>query len=302
MTSSDTAVAISAIGPSPGRRSYRGRSPLERLRGMSATTAKYVSLIIGAVFTLLPLSVVLIASLKTSQEYASTGPFEAPGNWLNFDNFVTAFTSGKMLEGFVNTAIVLTVSIIGTIFLGTMAAYALDRFAFRGKRVVFALFLIATLIPGVTSQVATFQLVNGLGLYDTKAALILLFMGTDIIAIYLFIQFMQSIPVSLDEAAMIDGANRWTIYWRIVLPLLKPAIATVVIIKGIAIYNEFYTPFLYLPSEGLISTSLFRFKGPFGAQWEVIAAGTIVVIIPTIVIFLLLQKWIYKGLTSGAVK
>ncbi|WP_439591679.1 carbohydrate ABC transporter permease [Microbacterium sp.] len=286
----------------PPRRVAKGRSAGERIGGMTATTAKYLSLIIAAVVTLLPLSVLLFASLKTKTEYAQTGPFSPPANWLNFDNFVTAFTSGKMLEGFVNTTIVLVVSLVGTIFLGTMAAYALDRFAFRGKKLVFGLFLLATLIPGVTTQVATFQLVNGLGLYDTKAALILLFMGTDIIAIYLFIQFMQGIPVSLDEAAMIDGANRWTIYWRIVLPLLKPAIATVVIIKGIAIYNEFYAPFLYLPSEGLISTSLFRFKGPFGAQWEVIAAGTIVVIIPTLIVFLLLQRWIYKGLTAGAVK
>lgn len=286
----------------PPRRIANGRSVGERLGGMTATTAKYVSLVIAAIVTLLPLSVLLFASLKTKTEYAQTGPFDPPSDWLNFDNFVTAFTSGKMLEGFFNTTIVLAVSIVGTIFLGTMAAYALDRFAFRGKKLVFGLFLLATLIPGVTTQVATFQLVNGLGLYDTKAALILLFMGTDIIAIYLFIQFMQGIPISLDEAAMIDGANRWTIYWRIVLPLLKPAIATVVIIKGIAIYNEFYAPFLYLPSEGLISTSLFRFKGPFGAQWEVIAAGTIVVIIPTLIVFLLLQRWIYKGLTAGAVK
>lgn len=286
----------------PPRRVAKGRSVGERISGMTATTAKYVSLVIAAVVTLLPLSVLLFASLKTKSEYAQTGPFEPPADWFNFDNFVTAFTSGKMLEGFFNTTIVLVVSLVGTIFLGTMAAYALDRFAFRGKKLVFGLFLLATLIPGVTTQVATFQLVNGLGLYDTKAALILLFMGTDIIAIYLFIQFMQGIPISLDEAAMIDGANRWTIYWRIVLPLLKPAIATVVIIKGIAIYNEFYAPFLYLPSEGLISTSLFRFKGPFGAQWEVIAAGTIVVIIPTLIVFLLLQRWIYKGLTAGAVK
>lgn len=286
----------------PPRRVASGRTIGERIGGMSAATAKYVSLVIAAIVTLLPLSVLLFASLKTKSEYAQSGPFEPPSNWLNFDNFITAFTSGKMLEGFVNTTIVLAVSLVGTIFLGTMAAYALDRFAFRGKKLVFGLFLLATLIPGVTTQVATFQLINGLGLYDTKAALILLFMGTDIIAIYLFIQFMQGIPASLDEAAMIDGANRWTIYWRIVLPLLRPAIATVVIIKGIAIYNEFYAPFLYLPSEGLISTSLFRFKGPFGAQWEVIAAGTIVVIIPTLIAFLLLQRWIYKGLTAGAVK
>lgn len=265
-------------------------------------TVKYLSLIAGVVVTLVPLSVVLIASLKTSQEIGTTGPFEAPGSWVNFENFVIAFEQGGMVEGFINTTIVLAFSLVGTIFIGTTAAYALDRFRFRGKKLVVGLFLVATLIPGVTSQVATFQIINGLGLYDSMAALVLLFMGTDIISIYIFIQFMQSIPVSLDEAAMIDGANRWTIYWRIVLPLLKPAIATVVIIKGIAIYNEFYLPFLYLPSEGLISTSLFRFKGPFGANWEIIAAGTILVIIPTLVAFLALQRWIYRGLTAGAVK
>lgn len=273
-----------------------------RTRNLSAKTAKYVSLVVAAVCTMLPLVTVLFASFKTKQEYGATGPLTPPENWLNFENFAIAFDSGEMLQGFGNTMIVLGVSLVGTIFIGTMAAYALDRFEFRGKKLVLALFLVATLVPSVTSQVATFQVINGLGLYDTKAALILLFLGTDIIAIYLFIQFMASIPVSLDEAAMIDGANRWTIYWRIVLPLLRPAIATVVIIKGIAIYNEFYSPFLYLPSEDLISTSLFRFKGPFGSQWEIISAGTVIVIIPALIVFLLLQRWIYKGLTSGAVK
>ena len=268
----------------------------------ASATVKYVSLIVGVLVTLIPLSVVFIASFKTSNEFGQTGPFDAPGNWFNLDNYVTAFQRGGMVEGFINTTIVLVISLIGTILIGTMAAYAIDRFGFRGKKLVVALFLIATLIPGVTSQVATFQIINGLGLYNSKAALILLFMGTDIISIYIFIQFMQSIPVSLDEAAMIDGANRWTIYWRVILPLLKPAIATVVIVKGIAIYNEFYLPFLYLPSEGMISTSLFRFKGPFGAHWEIIAAGTILVIIPTLIVFLFLQRFIYRGFTSGAVK
>lgn len=290
-----------AVNPRRLGRRTPGRAAI-RARGISAQTAKYLSLIIAALCTLLPLVSVLFASLKTAQEYGTTGPLEPPANWFNLDNFVIAFTRGDMLMGFVNTAIVLGVALVGTIILGTMTAYALDRFEFRGRKLVLGLFLVATLIPSVTSQVATFQVINGLGLYDTKAALILLFMGTDIIAIYLFIQFMSSIPVSLDEAAMIDGANRWTIYWRVILPLLKPAIATVVIIKGIAVYNEFYSPFLYLPSEDLISTSLFRFKGPFGSQWEIISAGALIVIIPTLIAFLVLQRWIYKGLTSGAVK
>lgn len=275
---------------------------LIRTRVAAGKTAKYASLLLAAFCTLLPMAAILFASFKDGEEYARSGALTPPSNWLNFENFTTAFVQGQMLEGFVNTLIVLAVSLAGTIFIGSMAAYALDRFTFRGKTLVIALFMIATLIPSVTSQVATFQLINGMGLYDTKGALILLFTGTDIIAIYLFMQFMASIPASLDEAAMLDGANRWTIYWRIILPLLKPAIATVTIIKGIGIYNEFYTPFLYLPSEGLVSTTLFNFKSTTNTQWEVIAAGTLLVILPSLIAFLLLQKWIYRGLVAGAVK
>ncbi|WP_154794927.1 carbohydrate ABC transporter permease [Occultella kanbiaonis] len=274
------------------------------MKNVLAPAGKYTSLVVASVATLLPLAVVLIASLKTRTEYATTGPFDPPQNWFNVENFVTAFTNGRMLLGFVNTTVILAISLLGTLLIGTMAAYAIDRFSFRFKKGVVALFLLATLVPAVTTQVATFQVVNELGLFNTRGAAIALFMGTDIISIYIFVQFLSSIPKSLDEAAMLDGANRFTIYWRVILPLLKPAIATVVIIKGIAIYNEFYIPFLYMPSRdlGVISTSLFRFKGPFGAQWEVIAAGAMIVIIPTVIVFLLLQRFIYNGLTSGATK
>jgi ABC-type glycerol-3-phosphate transport system permease component len=268
------------------------------------TTGKYLSLVAAAGVALIPLVVVLFASFKTSAEYATTSPLTPPENWFNFTNFVTAFESGKMLLGFANTTFILLISVTGTVLIGTMAAYALDRFDFRFKKLVFGAFLIATLVPGVTTQVATFQVVNELGLFNSHWAAIALFLGTDIISIYIFVQFMQSIPKSLDEAAMLDGASRFTIYWRIILPLLKPAIATVVIIRGIAIYNEFYIPFLYMPSAqlGVISTSLFRFKGPFGSQWEIIGAGAMIVIIPTLILFIILQRYIYNGVTAGATK
>lgn len=270
----------------------------------AATTGKYVSLTIGSLFALVPIIVIVFASMKTGTEYANTGPLVPPENWLNFGNFVTAFVKGKMLLGFANTAFILVISVTATILLGSMAAYALDRFEFRFKAGVFALFLMATLVPTVTTQVATYQVVNFFQLVNTHWAAIVLFAGTDIISIYIFVQFMQSIPKSLDEAAMLDGASRFGVYWRVILPLLSPAIATVVIIKGVAIYNEFYVPFLYLPSSELavISTSLSRFQGPFGAQWEVIAAGIMIVIVPTLIVFLLLQKYIYNGVTSGATK
>ncbi|MEP6798323.1 MAG: ABC transporter permease subunit, partial [Lapillicoccus sp.] len=102
----------------------------------------------------------------------------------------------------------------------------------------------------------------------------------------------------------LDGANYFRIYRSVIFPLLKPAIATVIIIKGIAVYNEFYIPFLYMPSRdlGVISTSLFRFKGPLGTQWEVLSAGAVIVIVPTLIVFLLLQRWIYNGISAGATK
>ncbi|MFT4281642.1 carbohydrate ABC transporter permease [Microbacterium sp.] len=292
---------MTTTAPRPTGRATKSDARI-RLGRAAAGTTKYGSLLLGVVVAVIPLSVLFIASFKDSVEFGQSGPFDLPANWLNLDNYVEAFEKGGMVEGFINTTIILIISLAGTILVGTMAAYAIDRFQFRGRTLVVGLFLVATLVPGVTTQVATFQIINGLGLYNSMAALILLFLGTDIISIYIFIQFMQSIPTSLDEAAMIDGANRWTIYWRIILPLLRPAIATVVIIKGIAIYNEFYLPFLYWPSEGTISTSLFRFKGPFGAHWEIIAAGTILVIIPTLIAFVFLQRFIYRGMTSGAVK
>ncbi|MFF3607685.1 carbohydrate ABC transporter permease [Streptomyces sp. NPDC002463] len=268
------------------------------------TALTYLSLLAATVVVLLPLAVVFLTSLKTSEEVSDGGALSLPGDWLNFRNYATAFTDGHMFAAFGNTAFILVFSVGGTVIIGSMTAYAVDRFDFRAKKLVMALFLVATLVPGVTTQVATFQVVNSFGLVDTRWAPILLYMGTDIVSVYVFLQFIRSIPRSLDEAARLDGANAFTIYRKIILPLLKPAIATVVIIKGITTYNDFYIPFLYMHSEdlGTISTSLFRFKGPFGAHWEAISAGAILVILPTLVVFLLLQRWIYNGFAQGATK
>ncbi|MFE1368627.1 carbohydrate ABC transporter permease [Streptomyces anulatus] len=274
------------------------------LRGRLGQTLVYLSLVMASLVVLLPLAVVFLTSLKTSKEASDGGALSLPGNWLNFDNYATAFSDGQMLTAFGNTAFILLFSITGTVIIGSMTAYAIDRFRFRAKKLVMGLFLIATLVPGVTTQVATFQVINGFGLFDTRWAPILLYMGTDIVSIYIFLQFIRGIPVSLDEAARLDGANSFTVYRKVILPLLKPAIATVVIIKGITVYNDFYIPFLYMPSQelGTISTALFRFKGPFGAHWENISAGAVLVIVPTLIAFLFLQRYIYNGFAQGATK
>ncbi|MFI2717728.1 carbohydrate ABC transporter permease [Streptomyces collinus] len=265
----------------------------------------YLSLIAATALVLLPLAAVFLTSLKSEKEMADgSGALALPDDPFNLDNYVTAFQDGRMLSAFGNTAVILVVAIGGTVLIGSMTAYAVDRFRFRFRAWVLALFLIAALVPGVTTQVATFQIVNSFGMFDSLWAPIALYMGTDIVSIYIFLQFVRSIPVSLDESARIDGANAFTVYRKVIFPLLRPAIATVVIVKGITVYNDFYIPFLYMPSEdlGVISTSLFRFKGPFGAHWETISAGAILVIVPTLVVFLFLQRFIYNGFTRGATK
>lgn len=275
----------------------------ENIVGSSARFGKYSTLLIGCLVALLPLVVIVMASFKTGTEFRESGPFALPRS-LTIDNYRRAFNEGRMASAFRNTTIIWVVSLAGTILIGSMSAYAIDRFTFKAKRPVVFLFLLATLVPAVTTQVATFQVVNNLGLFNTRWSAIALFTGTDIVSIYIFLQFIRGIPRSLDEAARIDGASYLTIYRRIIFPLLKPAIATVTIIKGVAVYNEFYIPFLYMPGRdlGVVSTSLFRFKGPFGTEWEVISAGVMITIIPTLIVFLALQRCIYNGFTSGATK
>lgn len=265
---------------------------------------KYAFLILLVIVIILPILTVLFASFKTGTEYASTSVLTLPESFFNFDNFIEAFTKGNMLNGFKNTVIILIFSLAGAVLTGSMAAYVFSRFKSKFTKFVNGMFLVAVMIPAIATQVATFQIISALGLFNTRLAPIILYIGTDIMTIYIFLQFLDNISVSLDESAIIDGANYFQIFFKIILPLLSPAVITVLITKGVGLYNDFYTPFLYTPSADLLtlSTTLFKFKGPFGAHWEVISAGIIVVMIPTLIVFLTLQKQIYSGLVSGSVK
>lgn len=263
---------------------------------------QYLVLIAGAIVALLPILVVFIGSFKSSQEFLTSGVLELPKS-LDFSNYKTAFINGQMLLGFKNTLIIFVVSMLGKLTLASMFAYAMSQFDFRLKKPILTLFVLAMLIPGITSQVATFQIINSLGLFNKIWSVILLNLGTDVISVYVFLQYLDEIPVSLDESAFLDGAGYFGIFWRIILPNLKAPIVTMLIISGVGVYNDFYSPFLYMPDRNLkvISTALFAFKGPYGTNWPVILAGVVIVILPILIVFLTLQKYIYNGV-SGAVK
>jgi len=267
------------------------------------TIAKYIFLLIGVFIVFFPIYSVLIGAFKTQVEYYQSG-MSLPHDWFNFDNFQKVFKVGKLGLGFKNIIIILVISLAGNVLFGTMVAYALGRFDFKMKKPIMGMYLLAQVIPMITTQVATFSVIKFLGVYDTMAAPILLYVGADVLQIVIYLQFVNNIPRDLDESAMLEGASLFRIYRSIIFPLLAPATATLVIMKTISIYNDFYTPYLYMPSQGLrvVSTAIYSFIGPNAAQLNVISAGIIIIFIPTVVIFLFLQKFIFAGVTNGAVK
>jgi multiple sugar transport system permease protein len=180
----------------------------------------------------------------------------------------------------------------------------LDRFEFKLKKIIFGLFLLGMVIPVNVTEIVRFGVIKNLGAYDTIFAPIIIYVATDLLQIYIFLQFIQKIPRSLDESAMIDGCSYFGIFGRIIFPLVLPATATLAIIKAVEILNDMYIPYLYMPSNNLrtLTTTLMFFSSAMFGSWQYLSAAIILVIIPTIVIFVIFQKYIFAGIVAGAIK
>lgn len=265
---------------------------------------KYVMLIGASIISLLPVCVCVLTAFKTTDEYNSSSVLDLPESFLNFENFTIAFKQANMLRGFLNTAIVLVVVLTVSIFIGSMLAYILNRFKFKGNGAIQNLFMFAALIPGIATQVTVYQIMYSLKLINHLYGYMIVLMGTDIISIYIFLQFFENLPVSLDESAIMDGSTYFGVFFKILFPLLKPAIVTSLVLKGVGVYNEYYMSNLYLQNAELkaISTALYTFTGPYGNQYNYICAGVLITIIPILILFLIFQKQVYSGMAAGAVK
>lgn len=264
----------------------------------------YLVLIILGVIVMAPIFIELNGSFKEDAEFLTSSIWALPKNIFNFDNYKIVMDIGNMPLAFKNVLILIVISVTLSIAFGCMVSYVLGRFRFKLRPVILALFLLPMLIPSITTQVATFKVIQGLGLYNTRWAGIILYAGADITQIYLYLQFIQKIPYSLDESARLEGASYFRIFWSIILPQMKPAIATTIILKTVAIYNDMFTPYLYMPNSELktVSTALMAFSNDKNSQWNVMGAGIIFVMIPTLLLYLFLQRYIFAGVTSGSVK
>ena len=266
---------------------------------------KYFSLVFFSFVAVLPVVSCVITAFKTDTEYQQTNVMVMPESWLNFDNFIQAFQRANMGRAFINSTIILVCVLVVSTIVGTQLAYVLNRFKFPGNGLIRNLFLFASLLPGVAMQVAVYEIMYKLGFINSLIGYIIMMCGTDVISIYIYIQFFENIPISLDESGIVDGASYFTIFYKILLPLVKPAIVTSCILKGVGTYNEYYSANLYLQDKKIyptVATSLYTFVGPLGSKYNLICAGVIISLLPALIVFITCQKQIYSGLTSGAVK
>lgn len=276
-----------------------------RAKSIVINVFKYVLLIFSAFVALVPIVSCINTAFKTEEEYAATNVMTLPENWLNFDNFVTAWQQADMGHAFLNSFIILVCVLAGSVMISSMLAYVLNRFKFPGNGLIRNLFTIATLIPGIAAQVTVYQIMTSLHLVNSMPGYIILMMGTDVITIYIFLQFFENLSPTLDESAILDGCTYFGVFFKILLPLLKPAVVTSAILKGVGTYNEYYMANLYLQDKTkyqVVSTSLYVFSGPMGSQYNYICAGVLITIIPALIVFLLCQDQIYSGMAAGAVK
>ena len=286
------------------------------IRKIIAQILIYASLIFASLVALIPVASCVITAFKPTEEYKRTNVMQLPEIWLHFEfsldwlqraftNFAEAWAKADMTLAFRNTMIIMVFVLLGSIMTGSMLAYILSRFKFPGNGLVRNLFLFATLLPGIAMQVSLYQIMYNIGFINHLYGYIIMSMGTDVISIYIFIQFFENISVSLDESAIMDGCTYFGVFFKILFPLLKPAIVTVLILKGVGTYNEYYSASLYLQDKSrfiTVATSLYKFSGPLGNQYNLICAGLLITLFPALVIFILCQKQIYGGLTLGAVK
>jgi len=264
-----------------------------------AAIASYILLAVFSIVYIVPSLLVINTSMKTLPEF-----FKDPiglASSFNFDNFTNAWELANFPRYLLNTAFY-TATATGIFVLSSIfVAFPIARGYFKGSNVLLTLYVIALFLP--PALIPQFQLILNLGLFNTRPGYILLFLVNPI-GMIILVNYMKSIPRSLDEAAAVDGAGYFRFVWKIIIPLIRPAIATVTVLHAIGIWNEIVMPTIYLTDSNLypITRGLIVFEGVYGSDWPGLAAAVLMLIIPMAVLFMFMQRYIISGLTSGSVK
>lgn len=260
-------------------------------------------LVIGVVFVV-PFIFILLTASKTRQE-AALFRFSLPSEWRLWQNIVDVMTWGnsRMWLALWNSTVLTVGSVTLIVILAALVAYVMQRRADRVANIVSSIMLAGLIIP--PAVVPTIFLLQWLGVYKTLFGMIMIEVAVTLsFATLIFRAFMASIPKEIDEAAIMDGASPMQLFWRVVMPLLRPAMITVIVVSSVGIYNDFVGPLYFLPGAQNVTAqlTLYSFMSQFSSQWNLLFADVIIITIPPLIMFLFFQRQIVSGMTTGAIK
>ncbi|MDQ0340020.1 raffinose/stachyose/melibiose transport system permease protein [Caldalkalibacillus uzonensis] len=264
---------------------------------------QYLIVFIFTLICLYPIVLMIMSSFKKNMEIFQN-PFALPRSF-NLEPYMKLLEQLPFFTYLLNSLIVSTVSVLLILFCGGLASFYLARFKFSWTGILFFFFLLGLMIPIKLGIVPLFMLMRNLGLTNSLWSLIFMYTATGIpISILILTEFFKTLPKGLEEAARIDGCSDWKIFWVIVLPLMRPALATVAIINFIQAWNDFFFPLIFIQEEAkkTIPVGMLSLFGEYATDWSMLFAGLTLSSLPMIIVFLLASKQFMEGLTSGAVK
>lgn len=255
-----------------------------------------------ALICAVPLYYVVISSFKTPIDMIKH-PLQLPTQWL-WNNYIDAFADGTIIQAFINTIIVTAVAVILQVLIGSLAAYGVVQKKSLFTMIIGSILMITFAIPVQATLLPLYRMESSIGLTDTLTGLVALYMGSCVFCYFLIVGYMKALPQELFEAAKIDGAGPFRIYWTIVLPLIHPIIVAVVVFQTMGTWNDFLLPSVFLSStdKQTVVLQVYNAVQQFTTNWPLFMATTVLALIPVFIFFCFCQKWIVSGLLAGSVK
>jgi raffinose/stachyose/melibiose transport system permease protein len=249
---------------------------------------------------LLPVYILINLAIRPADDF--TTPL-IPSSRATLDNFVNAWTQSSLPSAIVTSVIVTTLSCVSVVALATMAAYPLARSTARLSNRTFFVFLIGLLLPFQLALLPLYMQMRDIGLLGSIWPLVIIYTGVQMpFSIFLITTFLRSsVPLDFEEAARIDGCGNMRVWWHVVVPMLRPVLGTCIILNGVGIWNDFFTPLIYLAgsNQKTIPMAIFEFVGQYSSNWPLIFAGLIISMIPILVLYLVFQRYVIQGFAGG---
>jgi multiple sugar transport system permease protein len=271
-----------------------------RLAPIAGAVARHLALIAGALLMLFPFLWMLLTAFKDTRQSLQVPPRWLPDPWV-WENFPESLTALPFGRAYFNSAYIVAVVVVATLLTASMAAYAFARIDFPGSRPLFILFLATMMVPRQVTIIPLYVIMAQIGWIDSHLAIIVPSALLNAFAVFLLRQFVKAIPVELEEAAILDGASRWTIYWTIILPLLKPGLAALAVLTFLDTWNNFFTPLIFLnsPQQFTVPLLLNQFRSQFSIDYGHLMAGSAIAIVPVMVVYILGQRAIIESVAAA---